>query len=191
MLSLTRRLRYPMGYCCPTLTGLTIAQTMLATSALSTVAGIQSSRVAAKSQADSQRQAMDANVVANQQQTNITRQEEAQQEEIRVRSQLDAELKTKQDKASIVTAAGESGVTGSSVNLLLDDADRQMFGYQETKLRESQFNAANSTNRLKTSANNLGSVNRNLNRPISNRGSGIGAIVSGVAQGAGAYYSVT
>tara|TARA_R110002020_G_scaffold132746_7_gene296372 strand:+ start:13288 stop:13821 length:534 start_codon:yes stop_codon:yes gene_type:complete len=141
---------------------------------------------AAKSQRRSQEEAMEANLKANAEQADIARQDEAKAEEASVRSQKDAEIKSKQDRAKIATAAGEAGVTGNSVNLLLADAQRQMLGFKETKLRETQLNAQATTNRLNTSLSNVKATNRNINKPV--RGpSGMGALLSGATDIASTY----
>ena len=164
-------------------TGMTNAALgMSVLTAASTAASIQGQRASQKAQAESQKQAMEANALAAAEQTEIARQDEAKATEASVRSLKDAELKSRQDKARIITAAGESGVSGNSVNVLLDDANRQMFSYQETKLRESQLNTIASSNRLKTSASNLVTTNKNVNRPIRG-GSGLATLASGVSQG--------
>jgi hypothetical protein len=143
--------------------------TTAALSGLSTVTGIIGQQRQARQQAKFQRAA------------SIQEQARLKQEQTAIRIRQDQETQAKMQelfalqqraKASIATArvaAGEAGVQGTSVDLLLDDYYRQMGNYQYAITREQGFQdvatgLALQDARMQSRQTQIG-INRPINRP--------------------------
>jgi hypothetical protein len=114
-----------------------------------------------------------------------------------IRIRQDQEMQAKQNelfalqqraKASMArstVAAGEAGVTGTSVDLLLDDYYRQMGNYQYALTREQGFQDVATGLALQDAGMRSTQAQIGINRPINQPSifEGIAGIASSVAQG--------
>ena len=128
-----------------------------------------------------------------------SRQEQARlrQEQTAMRIRQDQEMQAKQNelfalqqraKASMArstVAAGEAGVTGTSVDLLLDDYYRQMGNYQYALTREQGFQDVATGLALQDAGMRSTQTQIGINRPVNKPSifEGIASIASSVAQG--------
>tara|TARA_S200002703_G_scaffold4693_2_gene5815 strand:+ start:9374 stop:10042 length:669 start_codon:yes stop_codon:yes gene_type:complete len=119
------------------------------------------------------------------------------QEQTAIRIRQDQEMQAKQNelfalqqraRASMArskVAAGEAGVTGTSVDLLLDDYYRQMGNYQYALTREQGFQDVATGLALQDSGMRSTQTQIGINRPINQPSvlEGIASIASSVAAG--------
>lgn len=177
------------------LTGGAVASTTAAAGTIGTMAALQG--ITAGAQFIGQRR--QAKAQAKYQEA-ASRQEAARlrQEQTAMRIRQDQEMQAKQSElfalqqrarasmASAQVAAGEAGVTGTSVDLLLDDYYRQMGNYQYALTREQGFQEVATGLALQDAEARSDQYTTQLMRPINQPSvlEGIAGIASSVAQGA-------
>jgi hypothetical protein len=122
-------------------TGATAAAigTTTALSAVSSVAGIIGQTQQARQQRKYQAAASEAEQVRLQQQLQAQRIKQDQEMQARQSELFAIQQRAKASVARATVASGEAGVSGSSVDLLLDDYYRQMGNYQYALTREQGF----------------------------------------------------
>ena len=113
---------------------------MLATSVVSGAAQYIGQRRMARQQARYQAQAAEAERQRAMQEQSAMRMRQAQEQEAANRELADVSLKARESLAKARTSAGEAGVSGASVEMLLDDYTRQEAAYRVgiTRQRELQ-----------------------------------------------------
>ena len=126
----------------------------------------QGKSAAASAQADFQRRQAEANnLAANRRQAEL-RHKEAQDQEALSRKRIEAQRDLRKGKSTATVAAGEAGVSGSSVDALLQDFSIQSSLYRESLLRQQQFITAGTDLQMKGIQANTQGLNTRLSAPI-------------------------
>lgn len=99
-------------------------------------------------------------------QSTVVRDRQAQEREIKGRESFKAKLEADAAKATAVTAAGEAGVNGNSVDALLQEFGLQEARFQESLLRQEQFDDANAESEIEAIRSGASSFNTQLSRPV-------------------------
>lgn len=114
----------------------------LIVSAASATLQVQSSNKLAHKQEDYQAQVAESGAKSAATQMAQIREREAQQRETAAREGEKARLATQKSVSTATVAAGEAGVSGNSVDALLQEYGMQFGQYKEASLRQQQFDAA-------------------------------------------------
>ena len=151
---------------------------------------IKSQRDAAKAQAKFQKSASEAESVRVQQQMGAERIQQAFQREERAKEVQNAARKAEEARARARVSSGEAGVSGSSVDALLNDFSRQEAAFRFGLTRQGEQMDVARELRLKDiglqSYNNQISINKPIKQPDY-----AGAILSGVSTGLSIYSTKT
>lgn len=146
-----------------------IALATMAISAASAGAGYVGQRKQASAQRRYQAQASAAERQRFLQEQSAVRMGEAQQQEATNRELADISLKSREAISRARTSAGESGVSGLSINALMDDYLRQEANYRSATLRQQELQGVNTGLALSDAGyrtqQNLIGINRPLNQP--------------------------
>jgi hypothetical protein len=140
--------------------------TSLALSAAGTVASLEGQRQAANSQADYQTQLAAANVENARVQSEQVRDQQSQTNEASQRESAQASLASRKAASTAQVAAGESGVTGNSVDALLGDFKMQEGLYKESLLRQKQLTDVGAGQQLNAIRSGADAQNLSMNAPI-------------------------
>jgi hypothetical protein len=111
----------------------------LAISAAAGTASVMSQRQAAKAQANYQQDLVEANNKVSYEQQSALRIQQAQDTESRARETEKARIATQRATSTVTVAAGEAGVTGASVDALLDEYQGNLGQFREATLRQGQL----------------------------------------------------
>lgn len=139
------------------------AAASLASAAVSTIAGMQS----AKAQSAQQAKAMAAERERARNEMVALRQKEAQEKEQLARDVERIARKSKAALSTAATAAGEAGMTGVSVDALMDDFKRQELEYMAGTTRQSQIISQSYDMTVESAASGSYYNQVAMNRPVS------------------------
>lgn len=169
-----RLFRQRCGYGCEPATILLVSS--LAISALGTTAQIQGQKAQAKAQTAEQQQLVAANnEVVNQEQSTL-REQEAQAKESVARENFKAQLTNDRAKSTATVAAGEAGVSGSSVTALLNEYDMHLGQFREATNRQGTLTSQGVTQQLQAIGKGAMFQNLQINAPVSQPQYGAAAI---------------
>lgn len=159
-----RLFRQGVGYECNPM--LFIAVASLAVSAYSAGAQIDSQRRAANQQADYITANSKQNVKIAQAQSEQVREQQAQQNESTARDVQQNLIANRKAEDAAQVAAGQSGVTGNSIDVLLNDFKMQEGVYKESVLRQRQLNDAGAGMQIDTIRRNADASSISGSTPI-------------------------
>lgn len=149
-----------------------------------TVSSIRAQQQAAAAQAKAQQNATKAERMRHQQEMSAQRIEQRQEQAAKAQKTDAATKKARQVRATAQVAAGESGVSGLSVDALISDLTRQEGDYQYSLTKQAEFDDTNRTLGLKDggmrSYMNLLSINKPIPQPDY-----LGATLKGINAGMG------
>jgi hypothetical protein len=161
-----------------------IAAAGLAVGALSSGAQFMGQRQQAKQQRRYQAQAAEAERQRFIQEQSALRMRQAQEQEAMNKELGDIALKSREALSRAGVSAGEAGVSGASVDALLDDYTRQEADYRVALTRQQELQNVNTGLALtdagyRTMQNQIG-INKPINRP-SFLTAGLGAVQGGMS----------
>jgi len=165
---------------------MSFAITAIITTIATTALSIRGQQQAAAAQAKYQKQASEAENQRALQQMSAERIQEAFQNEERAKEIELAAKKAREARSRATVAAGESGVTGLSVDALLNDFTRQEATYRFGLQRQGQQMAVARDLRLKDMGLQSYNTQIAINKPIA-QPDYAGALVSGVNTGLSIY----
>ena len=165
---------------------MSFAITAIITTIATTALSIRGQQQAAAAQAKYQKQASEAENQRALQQMSAERIQEAFQNEERAKEIELAAKKAREARSRATVAAGESGVTGLSVDALLNDFTRQEATYRFGLQRQGQQMAVARDLRLKDMGLQSYNTQIAINKPIA-QPDYAGALLSGVSTGLSAY----
>ena len=146
-----------------------MAKISLATTIASTGMSLMAQRQQAKAQAAAQRNASIRENQRYQREATAARLKEAQEDTILANEIQDAARKAQSARATAIVAAGESGVTGLSVDALVDDYTRQEANYRFALTEQARMTGLN--NQLQfdemgfRNQNNIMKINQPIKKP--------------------------
>lgn len=120
----------------------------------------------AEAQSDYQTKLGRENNKAAARQAEMARDEQAQAKEAAARDAAAAALASKRAKSSALTAAGESGVSGNSVDALLRDYRAQEGFYKEALIRQNQLTDVGTGQKVDAIMQGATASNLSMNAPI-------------------------
>ena len=173
-----RLFRQRWGYQCDPGSALLAAE--LVVSAAGATASIQAQQVQAKAQAQTQQSLTEANNKVATEQMSQLRIAQGQDEESRAREIEKARQATQKAQATARVSAGEAGVTGNSVDALLNEYNASLGQFKEATNRQGTLNAENTDSQIEAVRTGARYQNLTINAPIT--GPNYGAAIVGVAK---------
>lgn len=166
------------------------ATTLLATTLALNVAQTTMQAVGQNQQAKAQRGYQSQLVAANNAEANnalsMLRIEQAQTRESNARELQKAQLASKAARSTAIVAAGEAGVTGNSVDAMLQEYSANLGAYKETALRQQQIQESSFADRATAIRSGARYDALRINAPVS--GANVGAALAQFGgQALGAY----
>jgi hypothetical protein len=161
-----------------------IVSTVLA--AASTAVTLTAQKKQADAQTDYQEDLGKANVTAARIQAEQLRDQQAQANEATQREAQAAALASKQAKSTAVVSAGEAGVSGNSVEALLQEYRATEGRWMEAHLRQQQLTDVSTEQQLEALRINTDAGNLSMNAPVAQPNYLAGALSFG-AQAASTY----
>lgn len=141
----------------------------MATAAASTLMSLTAQRKAAKAQGASQAAAARRENARYQREATAQRLKEAQEDLALANEIQESTRKSKEARATAEVAAGESGVSGLSVNALIDDYTRQEAEHRFTLQEQARLTGINNQLQMEEAGfrneNNLIRINKPIQKP--------------------------
>lgn len=144
----------------------TLFAASLAISAASSAATVSAQRTAGKTQAAYQQDLVAANNSNTAGALSQLRIQQDQSAEARARETEKARLATQRSKASAQVAAGQAGVSGNSVDALLQEYDAQLGQYTEATLRQKQLDDIATGDQIAATRTGANYQNLQINQPV-------------------------
>ena len=152
-----------------TMAATTLAKLQMATAAASTLMSLTAQKNAAKAQGAAQAAAARRENARYQREATAQRLKEAQQDLALANEIKEASRKSKEARATAVVSAGESGVSGLSVDALIDDYTRQEAEHRFTLNEQARLTGINNQLQLQEAGfrnqDNLIRINKPIQKP--------------------------
>lgn len=156
--------------CEPTsITAATMMKISLATTVASTAMSLMAQQNAARNQADAQKAASKRENERYLREASAMRLKEAQEDLVMTRDIQESQKKATAARSTAMVSAGEAGVSGLSVDALMDDYTRQEADYRFSVAEQSRLTGINNQLQLTEagfrSSNNLIKINKPIQQP--------------------------
>lgn len=156
--------------CEPTsITAATMMKISLATTVASTAMSMMAQQQAARNQADAQKAAAKRENERYLREASAMRLKEAQEDLVMTRDIQESQKKATAARSTAMVSAGESGVSGLSVDALMDDYTRQEADYRYSLSEQNRLTGINNQLQLTEagfrSSNNLIKINKPIQQP--------------------------
>ena len=152
-----------------TITAATMMKISLATTLASTAMSVMAQQQAAQSQADAQKAASKRENERYLREASAMRLKEAQEDLVMTRDIQESQKKANAARSTATVAAGEAGISGLSVDALMNDYTRQEADYRFSVSEQSRLTGINNQLQLSEagfrSTNNLIKINKPIQQP--------------------------